>query len=50
MPPVLPLVQTTEWGLAVAMAVLEAKDLVHGPVEALFTIDEETGMTGAPPS
>lgn len=34
-------------GLAVAMAVLEAKDLVHGPVEALFTIDEETGMTGA---
>lgn len=34
-------------GCAVAMAVLEAKDLVHGPVEALFTIDEETGMTGA---
>lgn len=34
-------------GLAVVMAVLEAKDLVHGPVEALFTIDEETGMTGA---
>lgn len=34
-------------GLSVAMAVLEAKDLVHGPVEALFTIDEETGMTGA---
>lgn len=34
-------------GLAVAMAVLEAKDLVHGPVEALFTVDEETGMTGA---
>ena len=34
-------------GCAVAMAVLESKDLVHGPVEALFTIDEETGMTGA---
>ncbi|HPG34179.1 MAG TPA: beta-Ala-His dipeptidase, partial [Lentimicrobium sp.] len=28
-------------------AVLESKELVHGPVEALFTIDEETGMTGA---
>ena len=34
-------------GCAVAMAVLESKDLTHGPVEALFTIDEETGMTGA---
>ena len=34
-------------GAATAMAVLEATDLVHGPVEALFTIDEETGMTGA---
>ncbi|MEG2779225.1 MAG: aminoacyl-histidine dipeptidase [Bacteroidales bacterium] len=34
-------------GCAVAMAVLESKDLVHGPIEALFTIDEETGMTGA---
>lgn len=34
-------------GVAVAMAVLEAKDLVHGPVEMLVTIDEETGMTGA---
>ncbi|MBQ7222750.1 MAG: aminoacyl-histidine dipeptidase [Bacteroidales bacterium] len=34
-------------GVAIAMAVLEAKDLVHGPIEALFTIDEETGMTGA---
>ncbi|MEJ5317761.1 MAG: aminoacyl-histidine dipeptidase [Tenuifilum sp.] len=34
-------------GVAAAMAVLEATDLVHGPVEALFTIDEETGMTGA---
>jgi dipeptidase D len=34
-------------GVAVAMAVLEANDIEHGPVEALFTIDEETGMTGA---
>ncbi|MGE0078701.1 MAG: aminoacyl-histidine dipeptidase [Bacteroidales bacterium] len=34
-------------GAAAAMAVLESTDLVHGPVEALFTIDEETGMTGA---
>ena len=33
-------------GVAAAMAVLASKDLVHGPVEALFTIDEETGMTG----
>jgi len=34
-------------GVAAAMAVLAAKDLQHGPIEALFTIDEETGMTGA---
>ncbi len=34
-------------GVAAAMAVLESKDLEHGPIEALFTIDEETGMTGA---
>ncbi len=34
-------------GVAAAMAVLEDKSLVHGPVEALFTIDEESGMTGA---
>ncbi len=34
-------------GVAVAMAVLEDKSMVHGPIEALFTIDEETGMTGA---
>ena len=34
-------------GVASTLAVLEAKDLVHGPIEALFTIDEETGMTGA---
>ncbi|NLJ06923.1 MAG: aminoacyl-histidine dipeptidase [Sphingobacteriales bacterium] len=34
-------------GVASAMAVLEAKNIEHGPIEALFTIDEETGMTGA---
>ena len=33
-------------GVAATMAVLASNDLVHGPVEALFTIDEETGMTG----
>jgi len=33
-------------GVAATMAVLAAKDIAHGPVEALFTIDEETGMTG----
>jgi dipeptidase D len=34
-------------GVAAAMAVLESTNLEHGPVEALFTADEETGMTGA---
>ncbi|PWJ42258.1 aminoacyl-histidine dipeptidase [Sediminitomix flava] len=34
-------------GVAAMMAVLKAKDIEHGPVECLFTIDEETGMTGA---
>lgn len=34
-------------GVAAIMAILAAKDLVHPPIEALFTIDEETGMTGA---
>lgn len=34
-------------GVALAMAVLESKDLKHGPVELLVTVDEETGMTGA---
>ncbi len=34
-------------GVAAAMAVLESKDLQHGPIEVLMTIDEETGMTGA---
>lgn len=34
-------------GAAYAMAVLAATDLKHGPIEALFTIDEEVGMVGA---
>ena len=34
-------------GMAAAMAVLESKELQHGPVEALFTIDEERSMVGA---
>ncbi len=34
-------------GVAAAMAILEDKNLTHGLVEALFTIDEESGMTGA---
>ncbi len=34
-------------GVAAAMAVLESTSIQHGPLEALFTIDEETGMTGA---
>lgn len=34
-------------GVAAALAVLTDPDLVHGPLEALVTVDEETGMTGA---
>ena len=34
-------------GVAAIMAVLESKDISHPKIEALFTIDEETGMTGA---
>ena len=34
-------------GVAAAMAVLASKTIKHGPIEGLFTIDEETGMTGA---
>ena len=33
-------------GVAAALSVLASKNLRHGPVEGLFTIDEETGMTG----
>lgn len=34
-------------GIALGMAILESKDLQHGPIEVLCTYDEETGMTGA---
>lgn len=34
-------------GVATIMAILESKDISHPDIEALFTIDEETGMTGA---
>jgi dipeptidase D len=34
-------------GVAAMLAIMEASDLVHGPMEFLFTIDEETGLTGA---
>jgi dipeptidase D len=34
-------------GLGVAAMVLESKTIAHPAIEALFTIDEETGMTGA---
>ncbi|RMI20613.1 MAG: aminoacyl-histidine dipeptidase [Calditrichaeota bacterium] len=34
-------------GVAAALAVLESRGITHGPIEALFTVDEETGLTGA---
>ena len=34
-------------GCAAQLAVLASDDIEHGPIEALFTVDEETGMTGA---
>lgn len=34
-------------GVATILATLESNDIPHPPLEALFTIDEETGMTGA---
>jgi len=34
-------------GVATIMAILESTDIPHPAIEALFTIDEETGMTGA---
>lgn len=34
-------------GIAVQLAILESKDIEHGPIECLFTVDEETGLTGA---
>jgi dipeptidase D len=34
-------------GVAAALAVAEDRSLEHGPLEMLFTVDEETGLTGA---
>ena len=34
-------------GVAAQLAVLVEKDIKHGPIECLFTVDEETGLTGA---
>lgn len=34
-------------GVAAQLALLDATDLEHGPIECLFTVDEETGLTGA---
>lgn len=34
-------------GVAMEMAILQATDIEHGPIECVFTRDEETGLTGA---
>ena len=34
-------------GCAIELAILDSDDLVHGPLECVFTRDEETGLTGA---
>lgn len=34
-------------GIAVQLALMESSEIPHGPLEFLFTIDEETGLTGA---
>ncbi len=34
-------------GVAAILAILDDKSIEHGPLEALFTVDEETGLTGA---
>ena len=34
-------------GVAMEMAILESSDIKHGPIECVFTRDEETGLTGA---
>jgi dipeptidase D len=34
-------------GVATCLAVMEDSTLIHGPLEFLFTVDEETGLTGA---
>ncbi|MGA3194422.1 MAG: aminoacyl-histidine dipeptidase [Terriglobales bacterium] len=34
-------------GVAASLAVMESNDIAHGPLEFTFTVDEETGLTGA---
>jgi len=34
-------------GVAAALAVMLSEDIIHGPMEILLTVDEETGLTGA---
>lgn len=34
-------------GVAIMLEVLDSTDVAHGPLECLFTVDEETGLTGA---
>ena len=34
-------------GCAMELAILDANNIEHGPLECLFTVDEETGLTGA---
>ncbi len=34
-------------GVAAALAILDDRTIAHGPLECLFTVDEETGLTGA---
>jgi dipeptidase D len=34
-------------GVAAELAILASEDIAHGPLECLFTVDEETGLTGA---
>lgn len=34
-------------GIATQLAVLASEDIEHGPIQCLFTVDEETGLTGA---
>lgn len=34
-------------GIAAQLAILESDNIEHGPLECLFTVDEESGMTGA---
>ena len=34
-------------GIAAQLAILASDDIEHGPIECLFTVDEETGLTGA---